>query len=81
MRMCVRADVNNQKCVIASEMSHADVLDANAKGIIVLLAGQSMIERAYLRQLRVELQEEYAGSDWNAKIRCSQVDCSALYVV
>ena len=66
---------------LTAEMAHADVLAANAKGIIVLLAGQSTIERAYLRYLRQELQEEFTDADWNVKIRCSETDCHTLTVV
>ena len=45
---------------VTSEMSHAEVLEANAQGVVVLLTGQSTIERAYLRMLRGELQDECA---------------------
>ena len=67
--------------IITSEMSHEDVLAANARGVVVLLAGHSTMERAYLRHLREELQDEWADSDWNVKVRCSQVDCNPLAVV
>ena len=43
---------------VTSEMTHAEVLEANAQGVVVLLTGQSTIERAYLRTLRQELQDE-----------------------
>ncbi|KAL3904349.1 MAG: hypothetical protein SGPRY_011318 [Prymnesium sp.] len=35
---------------IASEMAHMEVLAANARGVVVILTGQSTIERAYLRR-------------------------------
>lgn len=57
------------------------VLEANAAGVIVLLAGQSTIERAYLRTLRHELEEEFADADWQVKVKCSHVDCNPLSVV
>jgi len=66
---------------VTSEMSHADVLEANAAGVIVLLAGQSTIERAYLRALREELHDEFANAEWQVKVKCSQVDCNPLAVV
>lgn len=67
--------------LITSEMSHADVLAANAKGIVVILTGRSTIERAYLGFLRQELQDEFADSDWSVKVKCSQVDSNPLLVV
>ena len=67
--------------LVTSELCHADVLEANAQGVVVLLAGQSTIERAYLRVLRQELHDEYADSDWNVKVKCSLVDCNPLSVV
>jgi len=66
---------------ITSEMSHADILAANAKGIIVLLTGQSTIERAYLQHLRLELQDEFVDADWNVKVKCSQVGCHSVAIV
>ena len=66
---------------ITSEMSHTDVLAANARGVVVLLTGQSTMERAYLRHLRDELHEEFADSDWQVKVKCSQVDCNPLSIV
>ena len=41
--------------------------------IVVLLAGQSTIERAYLRHLRQELQEEFVDSNWSVKVDCRVV--------
>uniref|UniRef100_A0A7S0LI20 NIF3-like protein 1 n=1 Tax=Coccolithus braarudii TaxID=221442 RepID=A0A7S0LI20_9EUKA len=67
--------------LIASEMSHSDVLAANAKGVVVILTGRSTIERAYLGFLRQELQDEFADSDWSVKVKCSQVDSNPLSVV
>ena len=46
---------------VTSEMSHSDVLAANAQGVVVLLTGHSIIERAYLRTLREDLQEEVSA--------------------
>jgi len=66
---------------LTSEMAHVDVLAANAKGIIVLLAGQSMMERAFLRHLRQDMQEEFTDADWNVKMKCSETDCHTLTVV
>ena len=66
---------------VTSEMTHSQVLAANAQGVVVLLTGQSTIERAYLRTLRQELQDEFCDSDWNVKVACSQVDCSPLAIV
>jgi len=66
---------------VTSEMSHADVLAANAQGVIVLLTGQSTIERAFMVHLRQELEDEYASSDWNVKVRCASVDANPLAVV
>lgn len=66
---------------ITSEMAHAEVLAANAQGVVVLLTGQSTIERAYLRHLRQELEDEFVDSDWNVKVKMSQVDCSPLAIV
>lgn len=66
---------------ITGEMAHADVLAANAQGVIVILTGQSTMERAYMQHLRQDLQDEFANSDWNVKFRCSQVDCNPLSVV
>uniref|UniRef100_A0A7S4FDF8 NIF3-like protein 1 n=1 Tax=Chrysotila carterae TaxID=13221 RepID=A0A7S4FDF8_CHRCT len=67
--------------MIASEMSHSDIIAANAKGIVVILAGQSTIERGYLGYLSQQLQEEFADSDWNVKVKCSQIDGNPLAVV
>lgn len=53
----------------------------NAQGVIVLLTGQSTIERAFMHHLRQELEREYAGSDFNVKVRCSSVDANPLAVV
>lgn len=66
---------------VTSEMTHAQVLEANAQGVVVLLTGQSTIERAYLRMLRQELHDEFSDSDWNVKVACSQVDVSPLAIV
>jgi len=66
---------------ITSEMAHADVLAANAQGVVVILTGQTTMERAYLRSLQQELHTEFARSDWNVKVRCSEVDNSPLAVV
>ena len=66
---------------ITSEMSHVDVLEANARGVVVLLTGQSTMERAYLRHLREELHEEFSDSDWQVKVKCSEVDCNPLSIV
>ena len=66
---------------VTSEMTHSEVLEANAQGAIVLLTGQSVIERAYLRMLRHDLQDEFIDSDWNVKVACSQVDVSPLAIV
>ena len=66
---------------VTSEMTHMEVLDANAEGVVVLLTGQSTIERAYLRTLRQELADEFVDCDWNVKVECSQVDASPLAVV
>ena len=76
LQSCAHANV-----FVASEMSHADVLAANAKGVVVILTGQSTIERAFLRYLRQELQEEFGDAEWNVKVKCSQVDCNPLSVV
>ena len=67
--------------VVTSEMAHAHVLAANAQGVVVILVGQSTIERAYLRHLQRELTDELADSDWNVKVKCSQVDSNALSIV
>ena len=67
--------------IIASEMQHKDVLAANARGVVVLLAGQSTIERAFMRHLRQRLQDEMTDSDWNVKVKCSQVDSNPLSFV
>ena len=53
---------------LTSEMAHEDVLAANARGIIVLLAGQSTIEQAFLRHLRQKMEEEFSDSDWNVRV-------------
>lgn len=66
---------------VTSEMTHFEVLEANAQGVVVLLTGQSTIERAYLRTLRQELQDELSDSDWNVKVECSHVDCTPLAIV
>jgi len=66
---------------ITSEMSHTDVLAANAQGVVVLLVGQSSMERAYLRHLEGELHNEFVDADWNVKVKCAQADCSPLTVV
>lgn len=68
---------------LASEMARADVLAANAQGIIVLLAGQATIEQAFLRRLMLDMQDEFrCQSDWVVKVKCSQTDdCHALTVV
>ena len=66
---------------LSGEMPHADLLAASAKGIIVVLAGQSTVERAFLRQLRQDLQAEFTDADWNVKIKCSETDCHTLTVV
>ena len=122
---------------IASEMAHADVIAANARGVVVILTGQSTVERAYLRRwprgllaaphrglthrkvhtqtprvacgmrcacstfarashsrqcgvtcclraarsLRQELHDEFSRSDWNVKVKCSEVDCNPLSIV
>lgn len=66
---------------VASEMAHSEVLAANAHGVIVLLAGHSTIERAFLRHLRQELEDEFGDSDWNVKVKLSQVDSSPLAIV
>ena len=67
--------------MLTSEMRHEEVVEANSNGVVVILAGQSTIERAYLRTLRQELQDELADSDWNCKVRCSQVDLNSLAIV
>ena len=67
--------------IITSEMAHKDVLAANARGVAVLVAGQSTMERAFLRHLREQLQDEFSDSDWNVKVKCSQVDRNPLAVV
>ena len=66
---------------LTSEMSHAEVSAATAKGIIVILTGQSTIERAYMNQLRNEIESEFTGSDWDVKVRCSEIDCYPIMVV
>ena len=38
-------------------------------------------ERAFLRHLREQLQDEFSDSDWNVKVKCSQVDRNPLAVV
>ena len=66
---------------ITGEMAHADVIAANAQGVMVILTGQSTMERAYMHHLQQELQDEFANSDWNVKFRTSQVDSNPLSVV
>jgi len=66
---------------VAPEMPHADVLAANAKGIIVLLTGQSTVERAFLRHMRQEMQEDFTNCDWNVKVKCSEVESHTLAIV
>ena len=67
--------------LVASEMSHSHVLAANARGAVVILAGQSTIERAYLGHLRQELLVEFSDSDWNVKMKLSAVDSAPLAIV
>jgi len=67
--------------LICSEMTHADILAANARGVVLILTGQSTIERAFLGHLRQELQDEFTDSDWNVKVKCSQVDTNPLSLV
>ena len=62
-------------------MAHADVIAANAQGVVVILTGQSTMERAYLRSLRQDLHDEFSRSDWNVRVKCSQVDCNPLSIV
>ena len=62
-------------------MAHAEVIAANAQGVMVILTGQSTMERAYMHHLQQELQDEFANSDWNVKFRTSQVDSNPLSVV
>ena len=66
---------------VTSEMSHSEVLAANARGVVVLLLGRTTMERAFLAHLRDELQEEWADSDWNVKVKCSGQDCNPLAIV
>ena len=66
---------------VTSEMAHADVIAANAQGVVVILTGQSTMERAYLRSLRQDLHDEFSRSDWNVRVKCSQVDCNPLSIV
>lgn len=35
---------------VISEMVYEDILAANARGVVVILTGQSTMERAYLRR-------------------------------
>lgn len=65
---------------LTSEMTHARVLAANARGLIVILTGQSTVEHAFMRQLRQDMQDELLNSEWAVKVKCAETSHGLIVV-
>lgn len=63
---------------LTGEMSHHDILDANAQGISIILCDHSNTERGFLEVLKESLTERF---NKQIKVLVSQADCDPLKVV
>ena len=68
---------NGCRAFLTGEMRHHDVLDAQARGCTVILAGHTNTERGYLKTLRKTLTK----ADEGVRVTVSKRDRDPLAVI
>ena len=77
----VLKSLTNVDLWLTGEMSHHDALEANERGVAVVLCEHSNTERGYLQQMRKELTELFASENEHIDVMVSAVDRDPLQCV